>query len=54
MFLLNTGNFIWYNKTNKTKVLCVQLGKTLSFIKFMVKWGGVGWRGEVKIWIVIH
>ena len=24
---------------NKTKVLSVQLGKTLSFVKFVVRWG---------------
>ena len=33
------------NNNNKTKVLSVQLGKTLSFVKFVVEWGGVGWRG---------
>ena len=30
---------------DKTKVLSVQLGKTLSFVKFVVEWCGVGWRG---------
>ena len=30
---------------NKTKVLSVQLGKTLSFVKFVVEWGGMGLRG---------
>ena len=30
---------------NKTKVKSVQLGKTLSFVKFAVEWGGVGRRG---------
>ena len=38
---------------NKTKVLSVQLGKTLSFVKFVVEWGGV--EGVVvKLWIVVH
>ena len=35
---------------NKTKVLSVQLGKTLSFVKIVVEWGG----GGVKLWIVVH
>ena len=26
---------------NKTKVLSVQLGKSLSFVKFVIEWGGV-------------
>ena len=26
---------------NKTKVLSVELGKTLSFVNFVVEWGGV-------------
>ena len=30
---------------NKTKVLSVQLGKTFSFVKFVVEWGGLQWRG---------
>ena len=30
---------------NKTKVLSVQLGKTLSFVKFVVEWGGVEGEG---------
>ena len=36
-------------KQNKTMVLSVQLGKTLSFVKFVVEWGGVGWRGGLCI-----
>ena len=36
-------------KDNKTKVLSVQLGKTFSFVKFVVEWGG-----GVKLWIVVH
>ena len=28
------------NSMNKTKVLSVQLGKTLSFVKFVGEWGG--------------
>ena len=32
---------------NKTKVLSVQLGKTLSSVKFAVEWGGVGWVGTL-------
>ena len=45
-----------HKRSDKTKVLSVQLGKTLSFVKFVVEWGGVGWRGErgVKLWIVVH
>ena len=39
---------------NKTKVLSVQLGKTLSFVKFVVEWGGVEEGGAVKLWIVVH
>ena len=40
---------------NKTKVLSVQLGKTLSFVKFVVEWGGVeGGNRGVKLWIVVH
>ena len=31
---------------NKTKVLSVQLGKTLSFVKFVVEWDGKGGRGS--------
>ena len=31
--------------SNKTKVLSVQLGKTLSFVKFVGEWGGEGWGG---------
>ena len=31
---------------NKTKVLSVQLGKTLSFVKFVGEWGGVDWGGN--------
>ena len=27
---------------HKTKVSSVQVGKTLSFVKFVVQWGGVG------------
>ena len=38
---------------DKTKVLSVQLGKTLSFVNFVVEWGGLGWRG-VKLWIVVN
>ena len=30
------------NSMNKTKVLSVQLGKTLSFVKFVGEWGGGG------------
>ena len=30
---------------NKTKVLSVQLGKTLSYVKFVVEWVGVGGGG---------
>ena len=30
---------------NKTKVLSVQLGKTLSIVKFVGEWGGEGGRG---------
>ena len=29
---------------NKTEVKSVQLGKTFSFVKFVVEWGVVGWR----------
>ena len=36
-------------KLYKTKVLSVQLGKTLSFVKCEVERGG--W---VKLWIVVH
>ena len=43
--IVNNVYVYMYNKTNKTKVLSVQLGKTLSFVKFVVEWGGVGWRG---------
>ena len=32
-------------KSNKTKVKSVQLGKTLSFVQFVVEWSWVGWRG---------
>ena len=28
-------------QNNKTKVKSVQLGKTLSFVKFVIEWGGV-------------
>ena len=35
-----------YLISNKTKVLSVQLGKTLSFVKLAVVWVWVGWRGE--------
>ena len=38
-------NLIQHFVKNKTKVLSVQLGKTLSFVKFVVEWGGVGGRG---------
>ena len=31
---------------NKNKVLNVQLGTTLSSVKFVVKWCGLGWRVE--------
>ena len=45
-------------RKNKIKVLSVQLGKTLSFVKFMAECGGVGWRGGswegVTLWIVVH
>ena len=34
--------FVLLFRCNKTKVLSVQLGKTLSFVKFG---SGVGWRG---------
>ena len=34
------------NSGDKTKVLSVQLGKTLSFVKLVVVWVWVGWRGE--------
>ena len=39
--------------TNKTKVKSVQLGKTLSFVKFIVESGGVGVEGG-GLWIVVH
>ena len=44
-------------KLNKTKVKSVQLWKTLSSVKFVLKWGRVGLvggRGVVKLWIVVH
>ena len=48
----------WFMKKNKTKVLSVQLGKTLSFVKFVVEWGGVRWGGVgergVKLWIIVY
>ena len=39
-------------KRNKTKVKIVQLGKTLSFVKFVVDWGRVV--GGIKLGIVVH
>ena len=35
-------NLITIATINKTKVKSVQLGKTLSFVKFVVEVGGVG------------
>ena len=36
------NDFCFHHRSNKTKVLSVQLGKTFSFVKFVVEWGGVG------------
>ena len=35
-------------KCNKTKVKSVHLGKTLSYVKFVVEWGWVGGGGRGK------
>ena len=40
--------------SNKTKVKSVQLGKTLSFVKFVVVWSGEGGGVCVKLWIVVR
>ena len=34
--------FVRFHNRNKTKVLSVQLGNTLSFVKFVAEWGGWG------------
>ena len=38
------------NRSDKTKVKSVQLGKTLPFVKFVVEWGWL----EGGLWIVVH
>ena len=46
--ILFFGNFL----KNKTKVLSVQLRKTLSFVKIVVEWGGLG-GGRGGLWILL-
>ena len=48
---MNTKN---NSNNNKTKVKSVQLGKTLSFVKFAVEWDRGVEGGGLKLWIVVH
>ena len=55
VFLLKKSkkNCLIHNyKYKKNEVLSVQLGKTLSFVKIVVKWGGV--EEGLKFWSVVH
>ena len=48
LIIINLNGYYLCYEIHKTMVLCVQLGKTLFFVKFVGEWGGV-W-----LWILVH